>query len=59
MNWKSNKYIGNIKIKEVAYLKCRHSVDRMKATLAGFIKCSGLNGPSESHLVKQRKKANR
>ena len=23
---------------------------QMKASLVGFIKCNGLNGPSESHL---------
>lgn len=34
------------------YLKCLQRVERMKASLVGFIRCRGLKGPSESHLIK-------
>ena len=42
-------------MKEQAYLKCRQSAERMKASLVGFITCNGLKGPSESHLFTPRK----
>lgn len=44
--------------KIVTYPKCRQSVERMKASLIGFIACNGLNGPSESHLIIPSKQIN-
>lgn len=43
---------------KVTYPKCRQSVERIKASLVGFIACNGLNGPSEFHLIMPSKQIN-